>query len=199
MHRKQPIPGFNQRLMRIIGQEAPFVWAARFGIAKATMYGLLRNASPTTATLMKIAQKSDVSISWLLTGEGAERVVSFRTGRVDEGSERHFQAPEGLQPRSWMGEIEGYVGLSVRGDGMEPLLRDGDWVWFDRTINRFAGDGIYIVHSDGFMLPKRFQNTLDGLVQIGHDNPAYKNRRVALSELDHVEIAGRVVWIGRRI
>lgn len=77
MNHKTPIPGFTQRLLRVIGDEPPYAWAQRLKIPKATLHGLLRQASPSTATLLKIAQQTPISLNWLLTGHGPERLPSI--------------------------------------------------------------------------------------------------------------------------
>ncbi|MBF0270882.1 MAG: helix-turn-helix transcriptional regulator [Magnetococcales bacterium] len=199
MNHKQSIPGFTQRLLSLIGNDPPYAWAIRMGIPKATMHGLLRQASPSTATLLRIAEGTDVSINWLLTGR--ERVSGGSRGRVEavEESERW------LAPEIW-GEEEGADGGSmpgmwvmVDGDGMEPLLRCGDWMRVDPRENAVGGDGIYLLEVEGKRIPKRLQRGLGGEVRVGCDNPAYEDVVIPPERRSQLVIIGRVVWISRRI
>ncbi|HIJ85229.1 MAG: putative phage repressor [Magnetococcales bacterium] len=71
MSEKQTQESFGERLKKVIGPE-PYAWADQIGLGKSTLAGLLSNVMrPQTRTLMKIADKTDISISWLLTGKGS--------------------------------------------------------------------------------------------------------------------------------
>lgn len=117
MNHKQSIPGLTQRLMQIIDQDPPFVWAARMGIAKATMHGLLRQASPTTATLVKIARQTDVSISWLLTGQGPERIGArpASAGQMEETRSSSVDQERFLAPDWGGGQTDDCVEMRIIG------------------------------------------------------------------------------------
>ncbi|MBF0162590.1 MAG: LexA family transcriptional regulator [Magnetococcales bacterium] len=72
-------PGFKARLAQVIGQQDPYPWAASLGIGKSTFAGPWRNgAIPQTKTLLKIAQHTNISLNWLLTGKGPERIDESR-------------------------------------------------------------------------------------------------------------------------
>ena len=76
MQAKQLKPGFTERLKQIIGEQKPYTWAKNVGIGKSTLYGILnKGAHPQLHTLMKIAWKTNVSMSWLLTGKGTIRLI----------------------------------------------------------------------------------------------------------------------------
>lgn len=63
---------FKERLERLIGDEKPFSWATRVGVAGATFSRMWNDGVPPKAdSLEKIAKVTGVSIDWLLTGEGA--------------------------------------------------------------------------------------------------------------------------------
>ncbi|MEO5351350.1 MAG: helix-turn-helix domain-containing protein [Magnetococcus sp. YQC-3] len=75
-------PGFRERLAKVIGQQEPYPWAASLGIGKSTFAGpWSKGAMPQTKTLLKIAQHTDISLNWLLTGKGPERLEGCATGR----------------------------------------------------------------------------------------------------------------------
>ena len=66
---------FKKRLAQAIGSQSPYPWAIGIGIGKSTFSGLWRDgATPQTKTLLKIAQHTNISLNWLLTGRGPERI-----------------------------------------------------------------------------------------------------------------------------
>ncbi|MBF0448445.1 MAG: helix-turn-helix transcriptional regulator [Magnetococcales bacterium] len=68
-------PGLRERLGEIIGTQAPHSWARDVGIGKSTFDGIWnKGAKPQLRTLMKIAWKTDISLSWLLTGKGEKQL-----------------------------------------------------------------------------------------------------------------------------
>ncbi len=85
--------------------------------------------------------------------------------------------------------------ISVEGDSMEPLLRDGDEILVDRTP-RALRDGIQVVRLGDTLLVKRVQAVgAQRLALISH-NEAYPPIEVDVGE---AEIVGRVVWKGGRL
>lgn len=64
-------PGFHKRLAKVIGDETPFGWAARVGISKGAFSRIWNEGTiPGSEHLKRIAENTDVSIDWLLIGEG---------------------------------------------------------------------------------------------------------------------------------
>ena len=105
--------------------------------------------------------------------------------------------------REWLRSITGapFDKLSVirvDGDSMEPTLSNGDTVLVDSTQNAPRTDGIYVLQFDNYLYVKRLlMNPAKGKVAIISDNPAY----APLEDIqpDELHIAGRVLWLGRRI
>lgn len=61
---------FHQRLKVLIGSEEPFRWAKRMGIPSATFARIWSNHDiPKHDHLTRIAEKSNVSLDWLLMGK----------------------------------------------------------------------------------------------------------------------------------
>lgn len=85
--------------------------------------------------------------------------------------------------------------ISVVGDSMEPLLRDGDEILVDRTP-RSRRDGIHVVRVDGALLVKRLETGRPGLVVLRSENRAYDPIELPPAE---VEVIGRVVWKSGRL
>lgn len=95
---------------------------------------------------------------------------------------------QGLQGRS-------LSAIAVRGDSMEPTLREGDEILVDATP-RSLRDGIYVVRLDGALLVKRLETRHADRLTLLSDNGAYKPIICAPQD---VEVIGRVVWKGGRL
>jgi phage repressor protein C with HTH and peptisase S24 domain len=85
--------------------------------------------------------------------------------------------------------------ISVEGDSMEPMLRDGDEILVDRTPRQFR-DGVHVVRLGDSLMVKRVASAGQGRLTLLSQNLAYPPVEVAAEE---VEIIGRVVWKGGRI
>jgi phage repressor protein C with HTH and peptisase S24 domain len=88
--------------------------------------------------------------------------------------------------------------IRVDGDSMEPTLSNGDTVLVDGTQNTPRSDGIYVLQFDNRLYVKRLlMNPVKGKVAIISDNPAYAP--MGDIDPDELRIAGRVLWLGRRV
>ena len=85
--------------------------------------------------------------------------------------------------------------IAVKGDSMEPTLRDGDEILVDRTPRRMA-DGIHVVRVDDALMVKRLDTARPGMIALLSDNPAYRPIELAPAE---VHLVGRVVWKSGRL
>jgi phage repressor protein C with HTH and peptisase S24 domain len=95
---------------------------------------------------------------------------------------------QGLQP-------DRLSAIAVRGDSMEPTLRDGDEILVDATLRHWR-DGIHVVRLDGALVVKRLETSRPGRVVLLSDNTAYRPIECVP---DEVEVIGRVVWKGGRL
>jgi phage repressor protein C with HTH and peptisase S24 domain len=88
--------------------------------------------------------------------------------------------------------------VTVRGDSMHPTLADGDTILVDLTQRTPASDGIYVVRYGEYVLVKRLSiDPVRRLVTIACDNPNYPPLSPVRPE--EVDVAGRVIWLGRRV
>lgn len=85
--------------------------------------------------------------------------------------------------------------ISVVGDSMEPVLRDGDDILVDQRP-RPLHDGIHVVRVGESLLVKRVQTGPAGRIVLESANPAYRPIELPVEE---VQVIGRVVWKGGRI
>jgi len=95
---------------------------------------------------------------------------------------------QGLQP-------DRLSAIAVRGDSMEPTLRDGDEILVDATL-RVWRDGIHVVRLDGSLVVKRLDTSRAGRIVLLSDNTAY--HPIVCDPLE-VEVIGRVVWKSGRL
>jgi len=98
--------------------------------------------------------------------------------------------------REWLGMVpkEGRVRLlTVRGDSMEPRLKNGDVCAIDTHCARFEGDGVYLLTIWENLYIKRLQLMTDGLHIISDNAALYKSEIIPPADLDAVRICGRVL------
>lgn len=99
----------------------------------------------------------------------------------------------------WLAE-QGLIGaklsaITVKGDSMEPLLRDGDEILIDQRAQPFR-DGVHVVRLGDTLMVKRVAQAGAGRVALLSQNLAYPPVEVSAQE---IEIIGRVVWKGGRV
>ncbi len=85
--------------------------------------------------------------------------------------------------------------ITVEGDSMDPMLRDGDEILVDRRPQAFR-DGVHVVRLGDTLMVKRVAQAGAGRFALLSQNLAYPPVEVSAEE---VEIIGRVVWKGGRL
>lgn len=86
--------------------------------------------------------------------------------------------------------------IRVKGDSMEPGLRDGDDILVDRDQAVPRHDAIHVVRLDGLLMVKRLLKEGDRWI-VHSDNPAHAE--IADYDPALLEIIGRVLWCGRKL
>jgi len=98
--------------------------------------------------------------------------------------------------REWLGMVptkDRVRLLTVRGDSMEPRLKNGDVCAIDTHCARFEGDGVYLLIIWENLYIKRLQLMTDGLHIISDNAALYKSEVIPPTDLDTVRICGRVL------
>jgi len=95
---------------------------------------------------------------------------------------------QGLQP-------DRLTAITVRGDSMEPALKDGDEILVEESPHTLR-DGIYVVRLDGVLLVKRLQMSRPDALVLSSDNTNYAP---IVCRPDEVDVIGRVVWKSGRL
>ena len=88
--------------------------------------------------------------------------------------------------------------ITAAGDSMEPVIRSGDLLLVDMSVQRIIDDTIYIVEVSGNLLVKRIQQFLGGVI-VKSENPSYEPWTLRGDEVADLQVRGRIRWIGRLI
>ena len=145
--------------------------------------GLLQSIEQQFAFVKRLDVRPSAGPGSVVSEEGPADVLAFR---------RDWLTSIGVNPD------RAHV-LEVRGDSMEPTIRDGDMLLVDTSIDHVRDNGIYVVSHNGYVLVKRVQIALDGTVTLISDNAHYEVERVAPGDVENLQVAGRVMWFGRSI
>ena len=88
---------------------------------------------------------------------------------------------------------ESIIALNVIGDSMEPTLLNKEVILFDKNNIDISKGGIFIVSTNIGLLVKRVSLKLDGSIELISDNKNYNSEIIQKSELDSIQILGKVV------
>lgn len=193
--------------------------AAATGMSRAALFNIQNGTTQAdkvrASTVRAIAKALDVSYSWLSSGRGnmddapeagddwpdikAYRVAAaLGEGAVpDEYAETHalkFRA-DSLRRKRLRPDVLGVV--YGKGDSMEPRIRSGDAILFDRADKEPKDGALYVVTYDGDLFAKRlvFMGNRWWVDSLNKDDPKWRKPR-PIDEVKQFEIHGRVRWIG---
>lgn len=138
---------FHQRLALLIGTEEPFRWAKRMGIPGATFARIWNNRDiPKQDHLCRIAQRCNVSLDWLLLGNGESDssavsfvsmpLIGFANCGIAQGWYNESELTSHILLPPFMAEENAFAVL-CRGKSMIPAgIADGNVciVYPDRTV-----------------------------------------------------------------
>lgn len=178
-------------------------------------------AQPRWDTLVRLAYARDVSLDWLATGRGEMRLGLAAPAAVVRPLGTDLQMPVfdaalslGHGAHNHADQVVGHVALPIaylrdhlhvqpaeavgvymRGDSMEPTLRDGDIAILDRSVHELGRDDVYAFQlaDEGYI--KRLQRAGSRII-VRSDNQAYGPWEIGPD--DRFTILGRVVGSIRR-
>lgn len=187
--------------------------------AMATHLGITQQAvgkwetgrsSPDPQMLVEIAKLFDVSVDYLLGNEeSVAAAIPFIKNIQPYNPGMDAQVPVMGTVRAGYGALafeedygtmsanvrdpENYFYLLVKGDSMEPRIRDGDYALVRKQAILEDGDLGVVVYGDaGEGTLKRFLRK-GNAVALQPFNPSYDTVILSGEELDHLYIAGKVV------
>lgn len=88
------------------------------------------------------------------------------------------------------------VTMFVRGDSMDPVIKDGDMLLIDQHDTEPRDGGIYLLNLAGALMVKRIFRLPAGW-RLHSENPKYQPTDVIGDELSSLKFFGRVRWFGR--
>lgn len=193
--------------------------ARKCGIAQKTFSSYLEGTEPTATKLVQLANGLGVNLLWLATGEGpqfpdgsvvqsADTVGVRRLDVVASAGPGASGASEKTLemvpfPRAFLRSIgvsPAHANIvTVSGDSMEPTLMAGADLIVDTSVKRIRAEAIYVLILDGELVVKRAQRRVNGSIIITSDNDHYQPEEITPEAADKLQVAGRVVWVGRSI
>ena len=178
-------------------------------------------SEPTRPKLISLSVATNVSLVWLMTGEGPMRLDNQPSAAVDnEMSEFALIPGYDIQISAGSGSLTDseqmtrklafrhrwlkYKGLKTKdlvlvftkGDSMEPTISDNNTLMIDTSQLKLNDGHIYVIRFNDHLVVKRIQTTMTGFYLIS-DNKEYEKMEVTYNAADDLQIIGRVVWIGK--
>lgn len=86
--------------------------------------------------------------------------------------------------------------MDVRGDSMEPLLKNGDTLLIDQSDTDIKDGRIYVVTLGDELRVKRIQKTMRGYI-LRSENSYYADITIEGEDLTAFRVHGRVRWVGK--
>ena len=225
----EKVESFPKRLAKLMEVSGYGTNSSEFAkacdIKPTTFYTYEDRSLPGMLALEKISKATNVSLDWLITGQGEMMLNAVKQNYVASTRLQGFipipridvQASAGYGNLATHEETIGMLSfretwlagrginphtakvISAKGDSMEPTIRDGDILLIDGSVNHVADHGIYIVIVSGMVLVKRIQISSDQSIVLKSDNGMYNDESFDASRKHELEIAGRVMWFGRNI
>ena len=213
--------GFANRVKSLIGAGVSLTkFAEDCGVPLGTLRGYLKESYPPKLDVaLKIARSCEVSLDWLIAGEGA---LTKASAPIDErtlvavprfdvqvaaggGAVPALQEPNDsfYVARDWLYRfVPPSVQISmieVVGDSMDPTIRDGDvlLIRHDRTTLQSTIGNVIVLTLDDLLFVKRLQVSDNGEMLLTSDNEFYTPMHVPRREWDErVRIHGLAFWHG---
>jgi transcriptional regulator with XRE-family HTH domain len=136
---------------------------------------------------------------WLLTGEGEMHAGSckmplwLRPEAIDSYEPYDFMQHAVTEMKT---NTDFLRVVEVKGDSMEPLLRNGDHLFIDTNQCTLNKEGVYIMHMGNMLLARNVQLSPEG-VRLTCSNKSYSDIDVSTSQQSSLAVIGRVVGMMR--
>jgi phage repressor protein C with HTH and peptisase S24 domain len=191
------------------------VFAKNADIPISTFQGYINGRQPHIDHLLRIREKYNVNIDWLLKGEGSPYIIGEeKEGEFDQIplAEAELNAgggsvvlSEGVKEcyafrKDWVAKIatsrQNLILMFVQGDSMEPVIMEGDIVMIDRGRTKIRTGRIYAVGVSDTVMIKRLELLPDQKVNVISDNKGYSPYIIGC---DTIRIIGQVIWFAREL
>lgn len=206
------------RIRKLAAGKSRAALAEQAGLSKSTIDNILAGKSePAFSKVVRLAEALGVGLHAVAFGIGPEsgdgnsdddqEFVRVSLFDIQASAGPGAVAPAVEQPTAikfradWLSKrganLNDLQAIRVRGDSMEPTLKNGDLIVID-TIRTTPSDGIYVIAHDDEIQVKRLQRLSPTKLVIASDNPLAGNTEIDLrDETQHPRIIGRVIWLGR--
>lgn len=215
---------FAERMQKILNEQfnsnaSSFAKAVGVSVSSLNRW-IIGEADPSRTNLMKIADTTNASLSWLAYGrEDIEtsaqepeqpytvledyeiiRGYDVRASAGDGAYNTHQISVRSLAFRkAWLQERHfkstDLVQLWAQGDSMQPTIHDGDSLVINITHRTPVDGRIYVIRNGKELLVKRIQSLINGLRLISDNKELYEPMELTDIELTDVEIIGQVVHV----
>lgn len=203
------------RIKALMGNLSESAFAQKCKIPLSTMRKYLSGSTPGLDKAAQIAEANGVPLEWLATGKQAKKSDSQFEEEfalipgynvqvaAGHGSIAGDEAPtrELAFRRKWLrfrGFNESDLALVfAKGDSMEPTISDNETVMVDTSKKKLRDGHIYVIRNGDHLLVKRIQTLWNDGVQLLSDNKEYPPQEVSSSDMESLEVIGKVVWVGK--
>ncbi|MBU1106979.1 MAG: XRE family transcriptional regulator [Candidatus Riflebacteria bacterium] len=207
--------GFGKRLKALMAEKkiSQDVIALHCGVSQAAVSKWCREESePNIETIHKIAEILKIDFLELATAGAESRRLAIKTLKIPiyeaEASAGHgcFNDTEAVENylmidrETFRGELQcdpdNLAIIRVRGDSMKPVIKPGEMVVIDKTVNTFVTDGIYVIRLDlDVIVVKRIQILLGRRINVISANADYPPYQIDLADSEGLAVIGRVMAI----
>lgn len=192
---------------RKISQE---ILAIDVGISQAAISKICQGRTKRSRFLPQIAAYFNVAEHWLLFGEEATKnnadmdedihIPFYKDVQLSAGYGAHeFEDYEGRTirfSRDTLREVnvspKDAVCVTVKGDSMEPVFKNGATVGIDLSRKKIIDGDVYAINNDGLLQMKRLKHKSGSVITVESYNreeyPAFD------VPMEQVEIIGRIFW-----
>lgn len=201
-----------ERAKHALSAKSDYELSKLLGISTSAMSGYRKRQSLPMEQCIKIAEKTGVSLDWLILGKGMPQAQPSSLVQDYDDQDAVWvplydvYASAGGGENVWGEEVEQYIPFSrlwlnqkklhskslscvkVRGDSMEPTLNNGDVILVNS--DRQVGDGVFVVRIGNLLRVKRLQTLLNGSLKISSDNPIYESETLNPKEDSDFAIIG---------
>jgi len=206
------VNSFSERLKILMENYSFKDFADKTGLKRATLNNYANNlTSPTLEKLAMIADATDTSIEWLVSGELPDETMltvyqydfkasaGFGSLVVSENPVAQFKISLDWLTRQGIRENNLCV-VEVQGDSMEPTLEEGDLMLVAMSNDKSSfKDGINVIRINGEMYVKRLQKDfVSDAIEVKSDNKEYETKVIAPDFNGDFEIIGRLLRVLQR-
>ena len=180
-------------------------------LSPSSIYSAKRRDSVPPRWILKLSQRHNFNVNWLLTGMGeplmdkdnafksisvVEARLSAGGGSLEVGAETVDEVPFRLDWLHRKGVPDKMVMFKISGDSMEPVVHDGDTVLVDMSRKEIVNGKIFAIGVDDAIVLKRVEKKEDHIKLISENN-TYPPEIHSADQTQGFRIIGKMIWSSR--